>query len=92
VDTYKKGMETKLATAARGLTRIMAMKVSRVCTSATSHSGNAKRTVRDIASMSLVVRLSRSPVPARSTSMRGSAKTLARNSSRNCAKTFSPRM
>ena len=40
---------------------------------ATSHSGTAKRTVRERASMSLVVRLSRSPVPARSTSTSGSA-------------------
>ncbi len=69
---------------------VMAMSVNRAWTIATSHSGMAKRTVRDSASMSLVVRLSRSPVPARSTSTSGRASTLSKNSSRSWAKTVSP--
>ena len=67
------GTETRLATVASGLTRSIATRVSAAWTSATSHSGTAKRTVRDSASMSLVVRLRRSPVPARSTVARGRA-------------------
>ena len=69
---------------------VMAMSVNKAWTTATSHSGMAKRTVRDNASMSFVVRLRRSPVPARSTSTNGRASTLSRNSSRSWAKTVSP--
>jgi len=53
--------------------------------------GMAKRTVRDSASMSLVVRLSRSPVPARSTSTNGRPNTLSRNSRATARRRSRPR-
>ena len=57
---------------------------------ATSTSGTAKRTVRASASTSPVLRVTRSPVPARSTVDSGSDSTRSRKSSRSSANTVSP--
>ncbi len=58
---------------------------------ATRTAGTANRTVSANASMSLVVREIRSPVPARSTVDKGSPRTRSTNSSRSWANTRSPR-
>ena len=64
--------------------------VSTVATVATSTDGTANRTVCDSASTSRVVRVTRSPVPARSTVDSGSATTRSMNCSRSWANTVSP--
>ena len=68
--------------AATGLTRTAATTVSRMVTAEMSVSGIAKRTVRASVSTSAVVRETRSPVPARSTTESGSASTWRMKSSR----------
>ena len=75
--------------AAIGLTITAAVMVSTAVTRAISVSGIAKRIVRARASMSAVVRETRSPLPARSTVESGSASTRAMKSSRRRAKTSS---
>ena len=75
--------------AASGLTQMAAATVSSAVTAAISVSGIAKRIVRVSASMSAVVRETRSPVPARSTVESGSASTRCMKSSRSSANIFS---
>ena len=75
--------------AVTGLTRTAATTVSSIVTAEISVSGIAKRTVRASVSTSAVVRETRSPVPARSTTESGSASTWRMKSSRSRANTCS---
>ena len=77
--------------AVTGLTRKAATTVSSTVTAEISVSGIAKRTVRASVSTSAVVRETRSPVPARSTTESGSASTWRMKSSRSRANTCSER-
>ena len=67
-----------------------AAKVSTAVTTAIVHSGSAQRTDQASSSTSRLVRVSRSPEPADSTTPTGSASTLPTKSSRSCASTVSP--
>ena len=76
--------------ASSGPTSTSAPTVSTPVTIAISVSGTANRTLSDSASTSREVRVSRSPVPARSTVDSGMASTRSTNSSRSSASTCSP--
>ena len=85
------GSPTMQESAATGLTTTAATTVSSTVTAEISVSGIAKRTVRASVSTSAVVRETRSPVPARSTTESGSASTWRMKFSRSWAKTVSER-
>ena len=72
-------------------TLIAATNVTTAVTTAMVHSGSAQRTDQPSWSTSRLVRVSRSPEPADSTTPTGSASALATKSSRSSASTFSPR-
>jgi hypothetical protein len=84
------GTPTNSATATSGAMSRHATTVSVIVTTATMTRGTPKRTACCSLLTSLVVRATRSPVPARSTTDSGSDVTVSRNSSRSSAKTFSP--
>ena len=85
------GTPTNSATATSGATTTLAATVSTIVTTATITRGTPKRTACCSLLTSFVVRATRSPVPARSTTDSGRAVTVSRNSSRSSAKTFSPK-
>lgn len=84
---HSSGRTTTHGSATSGAVTNAATSVSTAVAVAMSVSGTANRTLRDIASMSLLMRVSRSPVPARSTVDSGSETTLCKKSSRSWAKT-----
>ena len=67
------GTATSQATASSGAVRISAASTSTAVTAAMIISGTAWRTAHESRSTSVVARVTRSPVPARSTAPRGSA-------------------
>jgi hypothetical protein len=84
------GTPTNSATDTSGSITRHAATVSVIVTTATITRGTPNRTACCSLLTSLVVRVTRSPVPARSTVDSGNDVTVSRNSSRSSAKTFSP--
>ena len=72
------GAPASSGSATKGAVRNAATPVISTVSEATSTSGTANRTVRASASTSPVLRVTRSPVPARSTALRGSPSTRSR--------------
>ena len=85
------GSPASSPSATTGLVTRAATAVSAIVAPATSTRGTPNRTVYCTRSMSVVVRATRSPVPARSTTDSGSRVTVVTNSSRSSANTSSPR-
>src|SRR6478609_4082385 len=84
------GTPSTIGRATSGPVTAAAVTVRTVVTMATNSDGMPKRTTWESASTSLVVRETRSPVPARSTVDSGSEVTRATNCSRSWANTVSP--
>ena len=85
------GTPTNIASATSGAMNRHATTVSTMVTTATITRGTPNRTACCSLFTSLVVRATRSPVPARSTVDSGRAVTASMNSSRSSANTSSPK-